>query len=246
MSARRPFFCMDEQGSGNGAGLPKPGAFKSLFLRDVRLGLRRPVETAIPVGFCLMAAMLFAFGTGPDPDDLRRIASGVVWTTVLLAMVVSVETMFSSDHEDGTLDLMLTSPSILPLLVAAKVAARWVWSALPVIAVSPLVGYMMGMPSGSLSILALSLVLGTPTLFLLGAFGASLVLGQRRGAALLALLVLPLCVPVLIFASGLVHLAENGLDYGGAVSLLGAMLALALTLMPMATAAVLSATGGHS
>lgn len=225
------------------AGAEKPSAFASVLVRDLRIGLQRPVEAVTPVSFCLVVAALFAFGAGPDPSVLRPIAPGVVWATALLAMVISVEAIFASDHEDGTLEQMLISPGLLPLLVLAKVSARWLWVALPLTAVSPVLGVMMGLGTDALPALALSLLAGTPTLFLMGAFGSALLVGQRRGSALLALLVLPLCVPVLIFGAGMVRSVDLGLPFGGAASLLGALLALALTFMPLATAWVLAETG---
>lgn len=225
------------------AHMAKRSAFASLLLRDLRLGLHRPVEVVTPVSFCLVVTALFALGVGPESSTLRAMAPGVVWATALLAMVISVETVFSSDHEDGTLEQMLVSPGLLPALVLAKVLARWIWTALPLVAVSPLLGVMLGLGGDALPALSGSLLLGTPTLFLLGAFGSALLVGQRHGSALLALLVLPLCVPVLIFAAGLVRSADLGLPSGGAASLLGAMLALALTFLPLATAWVLGETG---
>lgn len=226
--------------SGKGGVLPP---FLCLLGRDLRLGWRRPAEGITPVGFCLVTATLFALGAGPDRAALAGIAPGVIWTTALLAMVISVETMFSSDHDDGTLEQLLVSPNLLALMVCAKVAARWMWSALPLVALSPLIGLMLGLAPEILPALALTLVIGTPTLFLVGAFGAALLVGQRKGAALLSLLVLPLCMPVLIFAAGSVKILQDGGEIGGALSLLGALLALAVTLMPLATAAVLAANG---
>ena len=220
-------------------------AFGHLLRRDIKLGMRRPVETVTPVGFSLVVATLFAFGAGPEIDALEKIAPGVIWTAALLGMVISVESMFSSDHEDGTLEQLLISPQQIPVMVLAKILARWCWSAAPLIAISPLLGSMLGMSPGNLPQLALSLLLGTPTLFLLGAFGAALLVGQRRGTALLALLVLPLCVPVLIFASGMVELATSGLSTEGAASLLGALLALAVAFMPLAISVVLQSNGSE-
>ena len=218
-------------------------AFLCLLSRDLRLGRLRPAEGITPVGFCLVATTLFAFGAGPEQGELRGIAPGVIWTTALLSMVISVETMFSADYEDGTLEQMLLSPNMLSVLVAARVVARWIWSAFPIVLLSPLLGVMLGLESHALPELALTLLLGTPTLYLFGAFGSALLVGQRRGSALLALLALPLCVPVLIFAAGAVSLAQEGLDWSAPASMLGGLLALAATFMPPAIAAVLAGNG---
>lgn len=219
------------------------GPALALLARDVKLGLRRPAETATPLGFVLVVAVLFAFGAGSEVESLGRIAPGILWTAALLSMVISVESMFSSDHDDGTLEQILISPQQLPLMVLAKAAARWCCSALPLVALSPLAGMMLGVEREHLGTLALSLALGTPTIYLIGTFGAALLVGQRRGAALLALLVLPLCVPVLIFGSGMVQLAQSGLSAEGAASLLGALLALGAAFVPVAAAAVLASNG---
>lgn len=220
-------------------------SFGLLLARDIKLSLRRPVEAVTPVGFCIVVSVLFAFGSGPEVDALDTFAPGIFWSAALLGMLISVESMFSSDFEDGTLEQLLISPQMLPLMVLAKVAARWFCCALPLILVSPLAGMMLGMSGNHLSLLALSLLLGTPTIFLFGSFGSALLVGQRRGTALLALLVLPLCVPVLIFGSGMVQLAQAGLSFEGALSLLGALLALALAFMPLAVAIVLQSNGSE-
>ena len=220
--------------------------FGRMLSRDIKLGLRRPVETVTPVGFCLVVTVLFAFGSGSQVDALGFFAPGVFWTAALLGMIISIEPMFSSDHEDGTLEQLLISPQQLPLMVIAKVAARWCCSAIPLIVISPLAGYMLGMDSSNLAMLALSLLLGTPTLFLVGAFGAALLVGQRRGTALLSLLGLPLCIPVLIFGAGMVQLAQDGLSTEGAASLLVALLVLAIAFLPMMTAMALLSNGSEN
>ena len=219
-------------------------AFSHLLRRDLRLGLLRPFEATTPLSFCLVVATMFAFGVGPDLGALGEVAAGVVWTAALLGMVIAMEGMFASDHDDGTLEQLLLSPAPLPALVTAKALARWAWTALPLVAASPLMGIMMGMPAQLLGVLALSLLLGTPTIFLVGSLGAAMLVGQRKGTALSALLALPLCVPVLIFGVGMVKLAADGQAIEGPVSLLGALLALSVTFVPIATSAVLRGNGG--
>ena len=188
----------------------------------------------------LVVVTLFSFARGAGEASLAALGPGVVWTAALLSMVIAVEQMFSADHEDGTLEQLLLSPAALPLLVLAKTAARWAWGAGPLLLLAPALSLMLDLPAGTLPLLLGSLLLGTPTLYLLGTFGAALLVGQRPGAALTALLVLPLGIPVLIFASSMLEFGAAGLDASAPAYYLAALLALAATFLPVATAAVLA------
>ena len=209
--------------------------------RDLLLARRRRIEALLPLGFFVVAAALFPIGVGPEPQTLRQIAPGVVWVCALLAAMLSVTQMFASDHQDGSLEQMLLASQPLVLLVGGKVLAHWLSTGLPLVLAAPLIGLLLGMPAPSIAMLALSLLLGTPVLSLLGAVGAALTLGLRSGAALVFLLVLPLLVPALIFGTGAVVAVDSGLA-GSAqahLSLLGALLILSLLGAPPAAAAAL-------
>lgn len=221
-------------------------AFASLLRHELLLSWRRPAEGLTPLGFALVVVTLFAFGGGGEIAILREMGAGVVATAILLAMIIGVENMYLADHEDGTLEQLITSSHALAALVGAKVLARWLVGALPLVLVSPLLGMLMGLGGDSLAALLWALLLATPTLYLLGSFGAALLVGARRATALIALLVLPLCVPVMIFAVGMVELARAGLSLEPAALMLGALLLAALGVVPVATAAVLRAGGGTS
>ncbi|HXH02392.1 MAG TPA: heme exporter protein CcmB [Candidatus Competibacteraceae bacterium] len=212
-------------------------AFLGLLARDLRLGVRKRAELINPPLFFVLVVTLFPLGVGPGPQLLATIAPGVIWVAALLATLLSTERLFRSDFDDGSLEQLLLSPQPLPLLVLAKVLAHWLLTGLPLILVSPLLALLLNLPGEALPALLASLTLGTPTLSLIGAIGVALTVGLRRGGVLLTLLVLPLYVPVLIFAASGVVAAASGLDYSGQTALLGAMLALALTLAPFATAA---------
>ena len=207
--------------------------------RDLLLARRRRVEALLPLGFFIVAAGLFPIGVGPEPQTLRQIAPGVVWVCALLAAMLSVTQMFASDLQDGSLEQMLLAPQPLLALVVGKVLAHWLSSGLPLVIASPLIGVLLGMPVDAITTLALTLLLGTPILSLLGAVGAALTLGLRSGAALVFLLVLPLTVPALIFGTGAVVAVDSGLSAQAHLSLLGALLIATGLGAPLATAAAL-------
>ena len=207
--------------------------------RDLLLARRRRVEALLPLGFFVIAAGLFPMGVGPEPQTLRQIAPGVVWVCALLAAMLSVTQMFASDHQDGSLEQMLIAAPPLLGIVAAKVIAQWLSTGLPLVLVAPLIGVLFDMRAAPIGVLTLGLLLGTPTLSLLGAVGAALTLGLRSGAALVFLLVLPLTVPVLIFGAGAVAAVEAGQSPQAHLSLLGALLIFSALLAPLATAAAL-------
>lgn len=214
-------------------------AARALLLRDLRLAWRRRTDLWWPVAFFLLVASLFPLALGAQSQRLQELAPGVVWVAALLAALLSLEALFRDDFADGSLDELLLSTSSLPGLVAAKVLAHWLASALPLILLAPLLALLFHLPPAAVSVLVLSLLLGTPVLSLLGAVCVALTVGLRRGGFLLTLLVLPLYVPVLIFASGSVATAASGAAPFAQLYFLAALLALTASLSPFAVAAAL-------
>lgn len=219
-----------------------PGALQGMrcvFVRDLRGVLRRRTDTAAALVFFVIVVTLFPLGVGAEPALLRRMGPGVVWVAALLASMLSLARLFADDHRDGTLEQLLLAATPLPLLVLAKMAAHWLTSGLLLAAVSPLLALQFDLSAAGSAVLAVSLLLGTPILSLIGGVGAALTVGVRGAGVLLSLLVLPLVAPVLIFGAGAVDAGEAGLGSGAHLSLLGAMLAPALVLAPLAAAAAL-------
>jgi heme exporter protein B len=212
---------------------------RHVFLRDLRVVLRRRADGAATLMFFVIVVSLFPLGVGPEPRLLRTMAPGVVWVAALLASMLSLAHLFADDHQDGTLEQLLLGATPLPLLVLAKMAAHWLTTGLPLALISPLLALQFGLPPDAVFILSASLLLGTPLLSLIGGIGAALTVGVRGAGVLLSLLVLPLVVPVLIFGAGAVVASESGLATSPYLSLLGALLSLALFLAPWATAAAL-------
>lgn len=214
-------------------------AFRAMLRRDLRLALRRGGDSLQPLLFFVIAAALFPLGVGPAPEILARIGVGVIWVLALLAVMLSLERLYQADAEDGTLELL--GQSVLPLELAAlaKCAAHWLTSGLALVVASPLLALLLQLPADAVGVLALALLLGTPTLTLIGSIGAALLLGARRGSVLLALLVLPLYIPVLIFGVSAVEGEVMGLSGRPQLLILAAMLLGALALAPFATAAAL-------
>ncbi len=213
--------------------------FLVLLLRDLKLASRRRIDSLLPVVFFIVALSLFPLGVGPEPQMLRDIAPGIVWVCALLASMLSVGTLFASDLADGSLEQMLLAPQPAIAVAAAKSAAHWLLTGLPLIVATPLVGLLFGMSAPALAALVAGLLLGTPILSLLGALGAALTLGLRSGGMLLILIVLPLTTPALIFGAGAVGNVEAGLSASGHFSLLGALLLATALGAPLATAAAL-------
>ncbi len=211
----------------------------ALLRRDLRLALRTPGDSATVVLFFALACVLFPLGVGPEPNILARIATGVIWVMALLASLLSLDRLFQLDAEDGSLDLIALAPAPLEFLVLAKCAAHWLATGQPLVVISPLLGLFLNLPDEAYAVLLLALVLGTPTLSLIGGIGAALTLGARRGGVLLALLILPLYIPVLIFGVAAVEAAVAGLTPRPHLLLLGGMLALSLPLAPFAGAAAI-------
>lgn len=214
-------------------------AARAQALRDLRLVWRRRGDAAQPLLFALMVVALFPLALGADPDQLARIAPGVLWVAVLLASLLTLDSLYRSDVEDGSLEQMLLAPVPLAWLIAVRVGVHWVTSALPLVLVTPLLAQLLYLPGELLPVLMVSLLLGTPLLSLLGAVVAALTVGIRRSGMLLALLALPLFLPVLVFGAGSVMAAAQGLPWSGALLLVGAGLALALVLAPLAAAAAI-------
>jgi heme exporter protein B len=214
-------------------------AFLILIRRDLMLAVRHRAEMANPVLFFILVTSLFPLGIGANPALLQAVAPGVIWVAALLAALLSIENLFRSDFEDGSLEQYLLSSHPLSVLVLAKITAHWLVTGLPLLLISPLLGILMGLPIDAIKILFITLLLGTPVLSLIGAVGVALTVGLRKGGMILSLLVLPLYVPVLIFASSAVDSAAAGLPVTAHLSLITALLVLALSLSPFATAAAL-------
>lgn len=218
---------------------PAPNPFTALIARDLRLAARRRVEALLPVAFFTVAASLFPLGVGPEPQVLRQIAPGVVWVCALLASMLSVTQLYAQDHADGSLEQLLLS-GMPPVLVAlAKACAHWLVTGVPLLLAAPIFGLLFDMSPAAIGALLITLALGTPILSFLGGVGAALTLGLRSGGVLLILLILPLCIPALIFGAGAVGAIESGLSARGHYSLLGALLITTALLAPLATAAAL-------
>jgi heme exporter protein B len=207
--------------------------------RDLLLALRRKSEVLTTVFFFVIVTTLFPLGIGPEPVLLKKIAPGVLWVAALLSTLLGLPRMFAADHADGTLEQLALSPSPFGLLVSGKILAHWLSCGLPLVLLAPLLGLQFDLEASALWILTVALLLGTPLLSLIGAIGAALTLGVRGGGVLLALLVLPLYIPALIFGAGAVEAHISGLGAGGHLSLLAAQLALAIFFAPWATTAAL-------
>lgn len=214
-------------------------AFYSLLKRDLILAYRNRSELANPLLFYIIVVSLFPLAVSPESKTLENMAAGVIWVAALLATLLSIEKIFRSDFDDGTLELMLLSPQPMPVLMLAKVLAHWLVTGLPLIIITPLLGMLMHLQANEIGVLMLTLLLGTPVLSLVGAIGVALTVALRRGGMLLTLLVLPLYTPVLIFGANTVQATSMGLGITGQLYLMMAMLVLALTLAPLAIGAAL-------
>lgn len=212
--------------------------------RDLRLALRQGSDATVAVMFFVLCVVLFPFGVGPEPGILARIAPGVIWVAALLASLLSLERLFLADYEDGSLELLTLTRLPLEAAVLAKTLAHWLVTGVPLIVAAPLLAVLLNMESEGFSTLILTLAIGTPLLSLIGAIGAALTLGARRGGVLLSLLILPLYIPVLIFGAGAIDAALHGLTPRPHLLLLAGMLAAALPLAPLASAAALRQSMG--
>lgn len=211
--------------------------FLAIVSRDLRLGFGAQGAMLTTLLFFVLAVSLFPLGVGPEPQILARIAPGVIWVAALLAAMLSLDRLFQTDQEDGTLDLLAQAPLPLGLVALAKTLAHWLTTGLPLSLIAPLLAILLQMDGAAIPVLLGALLLGTPSLSLIGAIGAALTLGAKRGAVLVPLLTLPLVIPVLIFGVGAVEAAAYGLSAAPHLLLLGAFLAGALALSPFAIAA---------
>jgi heme exporter protein B len=214
-------------------------AFGVLVGRDLRLKLRHGGDSALVIVFFVLCVVLFPLGVGPEPNILARIAPGILWVTALLASMLALDQLFRADYEDGSLEQIVLGPLPLEIAVAAKALAHWILAGLPLIILAPLLGLMLGLDAAAYPVLVLAMALGTPVLTLIGAIGAALSLGARQGGILVALLVLPLYIPVLIFGAGAVDAAIGGLPVRPYLLILGGLFLFALVLGPLASAAAL-------
>ncbi len=214
-------------------------AFLILLRRDLTLAYRRRSEMINPLLFFILVTALFPLGIGADPALLREVGPGIIWVAALLAALLSLETIFRSDFDDGSLEQLLLSPHPLSILMIAKVFAHWLITGLPLLIVAPLLGVLLDLPGDAITTLLITLALGTPVLSLIGTIGVALTVGLRKGGMILSLLVLPLYIPVLIFAANAVATSGAGLPIDAHLSMLTALLLLAVSLSPVATAAAL-------
>ncbi|MCD9098374.1 heme exporter protein CcmB [Luteimonas fraxinea] len=213
-----------------------PGSARALIARDLRLLWRRRGDALQPALFALLVVVLFALALGNEPGTLRAVAPGVLWVAAVLAGLLALDTLFRGDAEDGSLEQWMLSPVPLAWLVLVRTAVHWATTTLPLLVATPLLAELLGLPRDQLPVLLAGLALGTPLLSLLGAVVAALTIGMRRSGILLALLALPLYVPVLVFGAGSVAIAAQGHDPSGGLLLLAAGLAAALVLAPVAAA----------
>lgn len=211
----------------------------AIIRRDLLLAMRRKSEMLTALFFFIIVVSLFPLGIGPEPILLKKIAPGVLWVAALLSTMLSLNRLFATDHADGTLEQLALSPTPLGLLVAGKIVAHWLTSGVPLLFLAPVLGLQFDLDASALWILTVALLLGTPLLSLIGSIGAALTLGVRGGGVLLSLLVLPLYIPALIFGAGAVEAHISGLGASGHLSLLAALLALAVFFAPWATTAAL-------
>jgi heme exporter protein B len=212
-------------------------AFAATLRRDLLLAFRRKGDFVNPLAFYLIVCSLFPLGLGPNPEKLASMAAGILWVVGLLACLLSSDTLFRSDFDDGSLEQMLLSPVSLYLQMLAKTFAHWLLTGFPLAMLSPVLALLLQLPMSAVPALMLSLLLGSATMSLIGAVGAGLTVGLRKGGLLLSLIILPLYVPVLIFGVSCVKAAVDGFAYSGQLAILGAFLALAASMAPLAIAA---------
>jgi len=214
-------------------------ASRAMVKRDFTLALRRKSDVLTTLFFFLIVVSLFPLGVGPELETLRQIAPGVIWVAALLAAMLSLGRLFEGDYQDGALEQIVLLPQPLSVLVLSKIITHWLLSGLPLVIFSPLLGMQLGLDGEAIVLLMATLVLGTPAMSLIGAVGAALTLGLRGGGVLVSLLVLPLYIPILIFGAGAVESQSAGLGVEAHLSILGALLMLALVFAPISTAAAL-------
>ena len=214
-------------------------AMNSIIRRELLIAFRRQADIFNPLWFFIIVITLFPLSIGPEPNLLARIAAGIVWVAALLSALLSLERLFRDDFQDGALEQMMLMPVPLSVVVISKVAAHWLLTGLPLILISPLLAVLLSLDFNTWLAVVLTLLVGTPTLSFIGAIGVALTVGLQKGGVLLSLLVLPLYIPILIFATSAIDAASLGMAYSGQLAILGAMFMAALTLTPFAISAAL-------
>ncbi|WP_338165826.1 heme exporter protein CcmB [Vibrio sp. 10N] len=210
-----------------------------IIRRELLIAFRRQADIFNPLWFFIIVITLFPLSIGPEPNLLARISAGIVWVAALLSALLSLERLFKDDFQDGSLEQMMLMPIPLQLVVMAKIIAHWLLTGLPLIIISPLLAILLSLDSNTWIAVVLTLLVGTPTLSFIGAIGVALTVGLQKGGVLLSLLVLPLYIPILIFATSAIDAASLGVAYNGQLALLAAMLVGAMTLTPFAISAAL-------
>jgi len=214
-------------------------AWWAVVRRDLTIAGRRLSDAVAVVMFFVLAVVLFPLGVGPELEILQRIAPGIIWVAALLAAMLSLDQLFQSDADDGSLDLLVLAPIPLETIVLAKCCAHWMVTGLPLILAAPILGFLLNLPATGHFVMLITLIVATPTISLLGSVGAALTVGARRGGVLVALLILPLLTPILIMSASAVDLALAGLNYVPLVLLLLAFFLVSVVLCPLASAAAL-------
>lgn len=214
-------------------------AMNTIIRRELLIAFRRQADIFNPLWFFIIVITLFPLSIGPEPNLLARIAAGIVWVAALLSALLSLERLFRDDFQDGSLEQMMLMPIPLPLVVMSKVLAHWLLTGLPLILISPLLAILLSLDFNTWLGVVLTLLIGTPTLSFIGAIGVALTVGLQKGGVLLSLLVLPLYIPILIFATSAIDAASLGMAYNGQLAILGAMLVGSMTLTPFAISAAL-------
>lgn len=215
------------------------GTINSIIRRELLIAFRRQADIFNPLWFFIIVITLFPLSIGPEPNLLARIAAGIVWVAALLSALLSLERLFRDDFQDGALEQMMLMPVPLPIVVISKVIAHWLLTGLPLILISPLLSILLSLDFNTWLAVVLTLLVGTPTLSFIGAIGVALTVGLQKGGVLLSLLVLPLYIPILIFATSAIDAASLGMAYNGQLAILGAMFMGALTLTPFAISSAL-------
>ncbi len=214
-------------------------AMTTIIRRELLIAFRRQADVLNPLWFFIIVITLFPLSIGPEPNLLARIAAGIVWVAALLSALLSLERLFRDDFQDGSLEQMMLMPIPLQLVVISKVISHWVLTGLPLILISPVLAIILSLDFNTWLAVVLTLLVGTPTLSFIGAIGVGLTVGLQKGGVLLSLLILPLYIPILIFATSAIDAAALGMGYSGQLAILGAMLVGATTLTPFAISAAL-------
>ncbi|MCG9651320.1 heme exporter protein CcmB [Vibrio vulnificus] len=214
-------------------------AMTTIIRRELLIAFRRQADILNPLWFFIIVITLFPLSIGPEPNLLARIAAGIVWVAALLSALLSLERLFRDDFQDGALEQMMLMPIPLQFVVISKVIAHWLLTGLPLILISPLLAILLSLDFNTWLSVVLTLLVGTPTLSFIGAIGVALTVGLQKGGVLLSLLILPLYIPILIFATSAIDAAALGMTYNGQLAILGAMLVGGMTLTPFAISAAL-------